>query len=101
MSCFEVSKFCEVCHHPSLWWLDGQTLMTWMQTPSTAAFIKVFFFAGPLIFCTTILAIVVTNLVKVWGLSRTVSGACLFYFVGVSLKGGKITCFGTMFNDVQ
>ena len=30
----------QVCSHPSLFWLDANTLMTWMDSPSTAAFIK-------------------------------------------------------------
>ncbi|CAK9115858.1 unnamed protein product [Durusdinium trenchii] len=85
----DVETRLKACHHPSLFWLSGDTLSDWMQTPSTAAFIKartqidgpptlergpntsqdrkllqVFFFIGPLIFCITILAGVATTLVK-------------------------------------
>lgn len=86
----------KACHHPSLFWLDANTLMTWMQTPSTAAFIKVFFFAGPLIFCVTVLACVVTNLVKIgWSPAlalkfslMSMTTGCLAGFVGIG--GGLI-----------
>ncbi|CAJ1331428.1 unnamed protein product [Effrenium voratum] len=86
----------QVCHHPTLFWLEANTLMTWMQTPSTAAFIKVFFFAGPMIFCITVLACVAAKLVRVgWSPALTVkfsimsvTTGCLAGFVGIG--GGLI-----------
>lgn len=86
----------KVCSHPSLFWLDANTLMTWMDSPSTAAFIKVFCFAGPLIFCVTVLACVVNNLVKIgWSPAlalkfslMSITTGCLAGFVGIG--GGLI-----------
>eukprot|EP00933_Yihiella_yeosuensis_P069191 TRINITY_DN7544_c0_g1_i1.p1 TRINITY_DN7544_c0_g1~~TRINITY_DN7544_c0_g1_i1.p1 ORF type:complete len:544 (+),score=84.27 TRINITY_DN7544_c0_g1_i1:256-1887(+) len=43
------------CNHPVFFFLPDGTLESWVASPSTAGFIQVFCFAGPLLFCCTVL----------------------------------------------
>jgi uncharacterized membrane protein YfcA len=44
------------CQHPTMFWVSQQTLGDWMSSTSTAAFIKVFCFVGPLLTCVSVLS---------------------------------------------
>lgn len=44
------------CQHPTMFWVSQQRLGDWMSSTSTAAFIKVFCFVGPLLTCVSVLS---------------------------------------------
>lgn len=44
------------CQHPTMFWVSQRTLGDWMSSTSTAAFIKVFCFVGPLLTCVSVLS---------------------------------------------
>jgi len=87
----------EACHHPATFFVSAESLSSWMSSPSTAAFIKVCCFAGPLLACCTVLALATMTLVEKesWPprdaynfAAMAVSTGCLAGFVGIG--GGLI-----------
>ncbi|CAE7444709.1 unnamed protein product [Symbiodinium natans] len=85
----------KACHHPTLFWLEPAILISWMQTPVIATFIKVFFFLGPMLFCVAVLACVARSLadehwsssliVKFSVMSATTGGLAGFVGIGGGL----------------
>ncbi|CAE8689839.1 unnamed protein product, partial [Polarella glacialis] len=71
----------DTCQHPTVSFLGKGVLETWMDAPSTAAFINVFCFAGPLIFCCAVLTYSTVTLVTQanWGLGT----ACHFSLMAI------------------
>ncbi|CAE7522801.1 unnamed protein product [Symbiodinium pilosum] len=86
----------KACHHPTLFWLESATLLSWMQSPTIAAFIKVFFFLGPMLLCLLVLGYVAKSLANDgWSSSllgkfslMSATTGCLAGFVGIG--GGLI-----------
>jgi len=87
----------EACHHPATFFVSAASLSAWMSSPSTAAFIKVCCFAGPLLVCCTVLGLATMTLVEkeswppreAYNFSvMAVCTGCLAGFVGIG--GGLI-----------
>lgn len=87
----------KACHHPTLFWIDGAILHSWMHTPLIAIFIQVSCLALPSIFCCTTTTVVANSLISRGGWSQigtlkfglmAVFTGCLSGFVGVG--GGLI-----------
>lgn len=88
----------KACHHPTIsFWLQAETLNSWMQTPRIAEPLKASCFAGPLLFCVAMLGLSGSHLVAKEGWSKimalkfsimAVLTGCLAGFVGIG--GGLI-----------
>lgn len=87
----------KACHHPTLFWIDGAILHSWMHTPLIAICIQVICLALPSLFCCATTTVVATSLISHGGWSQietlkfslmAICTGCLAGFVGVG--GGLI-----------